>query len=268
MELRGTIAVVTGASAGIGLAASRALIREGARVAMLARTPEKLEAAASSLGPSATPFAVDVTDRDGIRRVFETVRSDLGPPNILVNNAGLNVRGNVAEHPPDRLAKVIETNLAAPIFMSRLALDYLQRPACIVNVASLAGMVPVPGEASYCASKAGLRAFSAAMRDEHAGTGLHVATVSPGPVSTRFLLEAEDEVPDLVFSQPMSSPEQVAAGILDAIRDELHEVTIPASSGPLLAIGYLMPGLRRALTPVMERIGAARKRRWRGRATG
>ena len=265
MQLRGTVAMVTGGSKGIGLATARALIREGGRVAVVARSQGPLDEAVASLGPSAQAFALDVNDREAVKATFQAVQRDMGALNILVNNAGYNARGNVREHPPEALAKVIETNLTAPVYMSRVALDYLSAPAAIVNVASLAGMVPFPGEAAYCASKAGIRAFSAAMREEHVGTGLHVASVCPGPVSTGFLLEDADEVPDLVFSQPMSSPEQIATAILDAIRDELEEVAVPAASGYLTTVGYVFPTLRRALAPVFKRIGARRKERWRNR---
>jgi short-subunit dehydrogenase len=261
MEIRDAVAIVTGGSSGIGLAAGRALAGAGARVALVARTRGPLDEAARSIG--AEGFACDVADRAAVRAMVEAVEERLGPPRILVNNAAFNARGAVTSRTAEELAQVIETNLVAPVFLTRLVLERMPAPAAIVNVASLAGIVPLVGEAAYSASKAGLRAFGAALREELAERGISVSTVCPGPVSTPFLLDNIDEVPDLVFSQPMTSAEEVATAILDCVRNGQREVALPALSGVMSQVGYLFPALRARLTPMLERIGARNKGRYR-----
>ncbi len=127
-----------------------------------------------------------------------------------------------------------------------------------MNVASLAGKVPVPDEATYSASKAGLRAFSRALDVELADRGIRVATVCPGPVDTGFFGDVS-KVPDLVFSQPMSSAEAVAAAVVRAIEEDVSEIDVPALSGKLATLGYLSPRIFAQLRPVLERRGAHNK---------
>jgi short-subunit dehydrogenase len=176
----------------------------------------------------------------------------------VVNNAGTNNRGAVEERSAAELVEIIETNLIAPILLTRAALTHLPRGGAIVNVASLAGKVPVPHEATYSASKAGLRAFSRALDAELSERGVHSHVVNPGPVDTGFFGDVS-RVPNLVFSQPMSTADQVADAVLEAIQGDALEVDVPVLSGRLATLGYLSPKLFTALRPVFEKRGAAAK---------
>ena len=162
---------------------------------------------------------------------------------------------------PDELAGILETNLVAPILLTRAALEHLGDGGAIVNVASLAGKVPVPHEATYSASKAGLRAFTRALGVELAGRRVRASVVNPGPVDTGFFGDVAT-VPDLVFSQPMSTAEQVAVAVLHAIDTGAPEVDVPAVSGKLATLGYLSPRLFSVLRPLMEKRGAKNKARF------
>jgi hypothetical protein len=183
-----------------------------------------------------------------------------GRLDVVVNNAGVNHRGAVIEREAVELEQIIGTNLLAAILLTRAALPHLREGAAIVNVASLAGKVSVPDEATYSASKAGLRAFSRALSSELRGRGIHVASVCPGPVDTGFLGDLSS-VPDLVFSQPMSTPEEVAAAVLRAVEERIRELDVPFLSGKLATLGYLTPSLFELSRPLLERIGASNKRR-------
>ncbi len=260
-ELKGRVALVTGASAGIGLAVARKLAAEGARVAMVARTRATLEEAARSIGPRAEAFVGDVTDLPRLTELPGEIVRRMGRLDILVNNAGLNHRGPILDHSAGDLADVITTNLTAPIFLTRICVELLPRGGAIVNVASLAGMIPVDHEAAYSASKAGLRAFTRSLSVELAERGIAVSSVCPGPVDTTFFGDLE-RVPDLVFSQPMSSADRVADAVLECIRDGTPEIALPRFSGKLLTLGYVFPGLERALKPMMAKRGARNKRRY------
>ena len=201
------VALVTGASSGIGLAVVKEWIRRGGRAALVARTELALVRLARELGGDvARAYALDVTDLAALEKLPERVVADFGRLDVVVNNAGLNRRGSIARHEPLALGEVVTTNLTAPVVLTRAALPVIERGGAVVHVASLAGMVPVPGEATYSASKAGLRAFARAVADDFAEKDVHVGCVSPGPVDTGFLGDFS-EVPDLVLSQPMSTAE-------------------------------------------------------------
>src|SRR5262249_26892654 len=155
-EIAGKVALITGASSGIGLAVARALVAEGGRVALVARTASKLEEIARELGPErAAAFPCDVGNLQAVKELPAAVVTRFGGLDILVNNAGLNHRGSILEQTPEKLAEVITVNLTAPIFLTRACAELLRPGGAVVNVASLAGMVPVEHEAAYSASKAG-----------------------------------------------------------------------------------------------------------------
>jgi NAD(P)-dependent dehydrogenase (short-subunit alcohol dehydrogenase family) len=258
--LEGKVAIVTGASSGIGLAVAHRLAGRGAKVALVARTREALEKAAREIGGErAAAFALDVKDFAALGALPAKVVARFGALDVVVNNAGLNHRGPVMNHSAQALADVVTTNLTAPVFLTRAALPHIGPGGVIVNVASLAGMVPVPHEAAYCASKAGLRAFTRALSFELEERGVRAAIVSPGPVDTTFFGDVE-AVPDIVFSQPMRTADQVADAVIACIEGRADEIALPALSGKLATMGYVFPKLARALRPLLEKRGAANKR--------
>lgn len=268
MSWEGKVALVTGASSGIGRAVSLKLAGRGARVALVARSAERLEALARELGSArAAAFPADVTDRAALAALPARVVDRFGRLDFLVNNAGVNRRGAVRERTSAELVEILETNLVAPVLLTHAALPHLCRGGVVVNVASLAGKVPVPHEATYSASKAGLRAFGRALgEEERAHAGVRVCAVCPGPVDTGFFGPDLDQVPDLVFSQPLSTAEQVADAVLRALSSSGAEaIDVPVLGGKLATLGYLSPALFRSLRPLMERRGARNKRRLRAR---
>lgn len=266
----GKVAVVTGASAGIGSAVARKLAAEGARVALVARSVDPLEWVAGEIrgaGGIAKAFPADVRDQGACAALLASVEQEFGGIDVLVNNAGANHRGPVEEQSPAALAQIIDVNLTAPIVLTRLALPYLRRrdQAAIVNVASIAGQIPVAHEAAYSASKSGLRAFTFALREELEGSGITVSAVSPGPVDTGFLMEDLDHVPDLIFANPMSTAGEVAALVLDCAADGAAERTIPALTGYMARVGSALPIVKRALAPILEERGRVVKEQYRAR---
>src|SRR6267143_1276511 len=158
--LEGKIALVTGASSGIGLAVARAVVAGGGKVALVARTEATLREAARELGPErAAIYPLDVTDLARLEELPARVLERFGALDLLVNNAGLNHRGPALQYTPRQLGDVITTNLTAPVVLARAAAPHVRKGGAIVNVASLAGMVPVPHEAAYSASDAVLRCW-------------------------------------------------------------------------------------------------------------
>src|SRR5687768_564649 len=143
------VAIVTGASSGIGLAIARRFAERGGKVALVARTVAKLEDAAESIGKErAVPFPLDVQELDAVAELPRRVKERFGRVDVVVNNAGLNHRGPIDRFEPSALADVVTTNLVAPIILTRAALPHIERGGSIIQLASIAGMVPVPGEAT------------------------------------------------------------------------------------------------------------------------
>ena len=257
--------VITGGSEGIGAATARLFADAGANLMLVARSKKSLESIAAELRDKTRVeiFPMDVTDRDACVDLFKKADFEFGRVDILVNNAGYHARGDVREVPADDLGRIVDVNLRAPIVLSRLALPYMEDAGggAIINVASLHGRLASAGATAYSCSKFGLRIFSLALRQELEGSGIKVAVVSPGPVDTGFIMERIEEVDDIVFSQPMSSAEEVGQVILDLCGNNIAEQSMPTSSGILTTAAYLMPWLRKWLKPVLLKKGARVKAR-------
>ena len=259
--------IVTGASLGVGRATCEHFFREGANVVLVARREGPLRELAAALGdPSRIQLAVaDVADNEALSRLVDEAASRFGSIHGLVNNAGAHFRGPVAKREAGELSTMVDVNLRAPIVLSRLVLPHLQAAGrgFIVNVASLAGKIPLDGAATYSATKFGLRAFSYALAEELRETDVSVSVVSPGPIDTTFIMDNLDEVDDIVFSQTMCTADDVARMIVDCAIDGRREREFPVGGGKLATLGYLVPSLRRVLKPRLMRKGAAVKDRLR-----
>ncbi|NKI36212.1 SDR family NAD(P)-dependent oxidoreductase [Wenzhouxiangella sp. XN79A] len=257
--------LITGASMGVGAAAARAFAARGANLVLIARGEDRLRALdkALDLGDRVHVAAMDVTDLDAFAALLAETEQRFGSVDVLVNNAGYHARGPVESVDADELGRMIDVNLKAPIMATRLALPYLRRarrPA-VINVASLAGRTPVPGSATYSASKFGLRAFGLALHEELRGEGIKVASVSPGPIDTGFIMDDIDRVTDLTFSQPIVTAEQVAEAIVALVDDATLDRPMPRISGVLTTVSYLFPRVGRALRPMLEKKGRKTKDR-------
>jgi short-subunit dehydrogenase len=186
MDLKDQVAIVTGASSGIGLAVSRMLVAAGAKVAMVARGAERLARVAGELGPRATAFALDVGDLKALTALPDEVVHKLGRIDAVINNAGLHHRGDMLRHRPQQLADMFMVNLVAPVVLTRVVADLMAPGGVIVNVASLAGKLGVPGSAVYSGTKAGLRFWALSAQEDLGRRGIRIANVNPGPVDTNF----------------------------------------------------------------------------------
>ena len=262
--------IITGGSEGVGAATARLFAEAGANLMLVARNKRNLETVAEELRDKTRVeiFAMDVSDADACMDVFKKAQFEFGRVDILVNNAGFHKRGPAESVEPADLGKMIDVNLKAPIMLSRIALPYLREAGggAIINVGSLAGRTFVPNSATYSASKNGLRAFTYSLYEELRGSGIKTAVVSPGPISTGFILADIDQTSDVTFSQPMSTPEQVAQIILDLCGNKLRERSMPPLSGLLTTVMYLMPWLGRAMLPLLIRKGARVKQRLKAEA--
>lgn len=194
-RLEGTVALVTGASSGIGEAIARGLAAEGATVALLARREVELKALADRIagdGGQALPVAVDVTDPVQVADAVERVADELGRIDIAVNNAGTMFLGAVEDAPIEEWQRMIDVNVYGALYVTRAVLTHLGRAADddlrnvadLVNISSHGGRNAVAGTAVYNATKFALGAFTEALRQEVTKTHVRVAVVEPGMVAT------------------------------------------------------------------------------------
>lgn len=259
--------IITGASLGVGRACAAAFYARGANVVLVARRREPLEEAAAAM-PDASRVLLapaDVADLSTLRDMVRQTRERFGEIHGLVNNAGAHARGNFDTRSAEELAQMVDVNLRAPIALTRLVLPHLREAGggFVINVASLAGKLPLEGAVTYSATKFGLRAFSFALAEELRGSGITVSAVSPGPIRTSFIMDHLNHVADITFSQAMCSAEDVAQMVLTCARDGRREREYPVLGGKLATLAYLVPSLRRLLKPRLVARGRRQKERLR-----
>jgi 3-oxoacyl-[acyl-carrier protein] reductase len=184
-------AIVTGGSRGIGLAIARRLVRLGASVCICGRDAARLEAAAAELrrdGGKIAAVIADVTRASDIRVLVEKAQRELGPIDILINNAGVGLFGPVHQMTEADWDVVLDTNLKSMFLVSNATVPFMieRKRGHIVNIGSLAGKNAFANGGIYCASKWGLLGLSKCMAEDWRGYGIRVSTVCPGSVATDF----------------------------------------------------------------------------------
>src|SRR5215218_7436685 len=226
--LDGRVAVVTGASSGIGEATVRALAAAGASVALGARRTDRLQAIADSLDGQTYIHEVDVSDEEQARGLVQAARDRLGGLDILVNNAGLMLLGPVAGADTDEWRRMIAVNLLGLLYCTHAALPLLEESGGgdVVNVSSVAGRRADAGAAVYNMTKFGVHAFSEALRQEALHAGIRVTTVAPGFVDTELQGHNTDPLVRRTMERAREQIGEVlrAQDIADAI---LHALTRP-----------------------------------------
>ncbi len=256
--------IITGGSEGVGAATARKFAESGANLLLVARGKKNLEVIAEELRSKTRVeiMAMDVSDEDACANLFRKAAFEFDEIHVLINNAGYHERGVVESIATEDLGKMIDVNLKAPIVLCRLVIPYMREAGggAIINVASLAGRVPVPGAATYSATKFGLRAFTFALGDELRDANIKLAAVSPGPIDTGFIMSNIDNVTDLTFSQPIVTVDEVADEIMKLCINDKPERSMPPISGLLTTLSYLFPGFGRMMRPLLLARGRRVKR--------
>jgi len=247
-RLNGTVALVTGASSGIGEATALALAAEGAAVAVLARRRDRLDALAGKIaadGGSALVVEADITDQSQAGAAVRRVVDELGRLDTVVNNAGLMLVGPVADAPDGEWDRMLAVNVQGLLYVTRAALPHLLAAAAdaprhvadLVNISSTAGRVARPGTAVYNLTKFGVNAFTEALRQEVMQSHLRVSVVEPGTVDTELGSHIRDGLREAVASQLDSieklRPEDIADAVTYIVtrdrRVAVNEILVRAS---------------------------------------
>jgi len=246
-NLADRIAIVTGASSGIGAATAQELGRRGATVVLAARRVLDLQAQAQSVraaGGVAIPIACDVADTSDVERLADQALASFGQVDVLVNCAGANWTKALPSTTPAEVVRLVSTNLLGAMLLTRAVLPgmLVRRRGAIISVGSLAGRVAI--EPVYSATKYGLRGFSLGLRRQLAGTGVSVSLVSPGNIRTPMTSHVAARLP---------GPALVATAIADLVDHPCREIVVPRKH---YAIAWLEQGL-----PSLSDL-AHRRRHW------
>lgn len=234
MELSGSHVVVTGASKGIGEAMARAFAAAGARVSVVARSKDKLEALAEDIGGRS--FPADLLDAGQLDGLIDRIEGVAGPIDVLVNNAGLVHTTFFTNQTAEEVRSVLRLNLEAPLLLTQQLLPRMveRDRGHLVYLSSLAGTAGFPGLTVYCGTKAGINNYVNALRLELRGTSIGTTVVAPGPVDTDMgdQLESPDLVPTmkrlrLLQLVPTKSPEWLAAQTIEAVETNKANVRTP-----------------------------------------
>ncbi len=189
MKINGKVVIITGATSGIGLATAKMFLKNGCKVYGVARKPYA--------GGDFVCYPADVCDYAEMQRIFEDIYGREGRIDILVNNAGMGIAGAMEEASAERVAQITGVNLTAPCVLSGSVLKYMKAGGKIINVSSVGGIMPIPYQAMYSATKAGVEVFSRALANEVKPQKIKVCAVMPGDTKTGFtaarVCEGENE---------------------------------------------------------------------------
>ncbi len=195
-NVQGKVALITGASSGIGEATARLLVSEGIHTILIARRMNKLEALSAELGDLATVFQADVTNAEDLSPVFNYIKNKFGGLDLLFNNAGVGIYGEFEMSHPDDWATQINANLMGVLNCSHLAIPLMhnRKGAMISTVSSVGGRYGYPGWSVYCATKYAVIGFQDSLRKELSGKGIRVSVIEPGAVWTEWGDNVSEEV--------------------------------------------------------------------------
>jgi len=195
-RLNGKIALITGGGRGIGRAIAHAFAREGARIAVAARTAEQVEQVAAEIGNNAIALVCDVADSQSVTRMFADARERLGDPNILVNNAGVAESATLVNTTDEFWQRHLAINLSGTFYCTRAAMPSMLKNKWgrVINIASIAGKHGAPYIAAYSASKHGVLGFTRSIALEVATTGVTVNAICPGYVDTEMVSRGVDKI--------------------------------------------------------------------------
>ncbi len=253
---KGPVAIITGASSGIGASTARLLARRGYRVSLAARSTAKLEALADEIhatGGQALALTTDVRRPEDVRRMVDATVRQFGQVDVLINNAGVHYAAWIVDIDRNELREQIETNLIGLIEATQAVLPHMlaQRSGHIVNISSIAGLIGVPGISAYNATKFAVNGFTEALRREVGAFGIRASLLCPGGVETSFGEKAHFDqlgIVGLLESEPARASirmdaEYVAEQIWKTLQRPKRRKILPWFFTPAVLVAIAAPWL-------------------------
>jgi NAD(P)-dependent dehydrogenase (short-subunit alcohol dehydrogenase family) len=246
-SLNGQVVAITGGARGIGRATAAALIAQGARVAIGDIDAPLAEKTATELGSGTIGLPLDVTDRTSFAEFLDEVERELGPLDVLVNNAGIMPIGPFLDETDPTAQRLVDINIHGVILGSKLAIERFKprRRGHIVQLASIAGKEPVSGGVTYCATKHAVVGLTESLRVELRGTGIEIHQVLPIGVNTELYSGVS-----ALRGFATAEPEDVANAIVELLQTGKFEIYVPKVAGVVSRLRALMP---RAVAEVVVR---------------
>lgn len=240
--LRDKVVLVTGASRGLGTDMARAFAREGAKLVLAARSGAGLEQLRDELtakGATVLAAPADVGDYESLQALVKVTETSLGPVDVLINNAGIEDVTDFETMSPERMEEIVHVNVVGLMWLTRLVLPSMieRRTGHICNIASVAGLTPVPHNAVYSASKHAIVGFSRSLRWELAEHGIEVSVVCPGFVDGGMFAEWGRPAPK---ASPAVSSEKVAEGVVRAVLGNKGEVVVTRGLAKIADVTFAM----------------------------
>jgi NADP-dependent 3-hydroxy acid dehydrogenase YdfG len=225
-KLDAKVVIITGASAGIGRASARALAREGARLVLVGRRPERLDAIvqeARAAGSDGVAIVGDAREEQTAIRAVAAAKSKFGRIDILINNVGIGIYKQLVDTSLDDYVEMMDTNMRSTFLFTRHTVPTMieQGEGLILLISSMAGVYGFPGEAVYCATKFAQMGFAQGLDRELRGQGIRVGTINPGGVKTEFAIGA-GRTEEGVAKSGMLEDEDVAAAVLFSCTQPKH----------------------------------------------
>jgi short-subunit dehydrogenase len=249
-KLSGRVAVVTGASMGIGEAIAKLFVNQGAQVVLLSRDSGRLESARARIEhlDQTLALACDVRHREEIDRVIGLIMHHFHRIDIWINNAGHGLLDSVATMRMSDCREMFDTNFFGTVEAMQAVIPIMkqQRSGAIINISSVAGHIPLPFHAAYSATKFAMNAIGKAARVELAGSGIDVITVCPGYVRTNFavnVVKGNEQKQIRPAAARGISADRVARAVLEGYLRKKREVIVPWTMHPVVKIYQLVPGL-------------------------
>jgi short-subunit dehydrogenase len=274
MEFRGTTVVLTGASRGLGTVLADALARRGARLALAARSEESLVEVAKGIearGGITLAIPCDINSEDGREELLRRTESELGPVDVLINNAAIESIRAFAEMPEDDIRDIVQTNLVATMLLTRAVLPtMLQRKrGHVVNISSVAGKTMTPYNSVYSATKHALVGWTHGLRVELRGSGVSASVVCPGFILREGLFSRWGDERVGRRSGAATTPEKVAAAVIRAVEKDRGEIVVSGPVGKIADVAFaISPGLTAAVGRRNPAVELFRKENERRKAEG
>jgi short-subunit dehydrogenase len=242
-DYRGRVAIITGASSGIGRAIALDLAGRGTKVVLVARGREALEevlASCERTAPGSRAFPLDISDRSAVEGMVAETLEGFGAIDVVVNNAGVPLRRHVLKLTPEEVQHAVTVNFMGAVFLTLAALPSMAERGSghVVNIGSVAGRIGAPRDAGYSATKFALAGWSEALAVDLHGSGVSVHLITVGPVRTPFGRKLQERAS---YRRPLARPESVAAGVRRCLERGGFERTVPRWFAPVPWLRLAVP---------------------------